>query len=104
MDIDLTGQATVVTGAGRGIGLVVTRALTASGARAIAGALHSSAELDKLAAEGTVTTFEAGLPAGEDLAGPVPTGRERQRSGCFRGGRLPTGHREPLYNWLWTAT
>lgn len=58
MNIDLTGQTAVVTGASRGIGLAMTRALTASGARVIAGALHSSAEPDKLAAEGTVTAFE----------------------------------------------
>jgi NAD(P)-dependent dehydrogenase (short-subunit alcohol dehydrogenase family) len=58
MNIDLTGQTAVVTGASRGIGLAVTSARTASGARVIAGALRSSAELDKLAAEGTVTTLE----------------------------------------------
>ncbi len=63
MNIDLTGQTAVVTGAGRGIGLAVTRALTASGAHVIAGALHSSAELDKLAAEGTVTAVEVDLAA-----------------------------------------
>ena len=56
MNIDLAGQTAIVTGASRGIGLAVTRALAASGARVIAGALHSSAELDKLAAEGTVTS------------------------------------------------
>jgi NAD(P)-dependent dehydrogenase (short-subunit alcohol dehydrogenase family) len=45
MNIDLTGQTAIVTGASRGIGLAVTRALTVSGAHVIAGALHSSAEL-----------------------------------------------------------
>jgi len=60
MNIDLTGQTAVVTGAARGIGLAVTRALTGSGAHVIAGALHSSAELGKLAAEGTVTAVEVG--------------------------------------------
>jgi hypothetical protein len=58
MNIDLTGQAAVVSGAGRGIGLAVTRALTASGAHVIAGTPLSSAELDRLAAEGAVTTLE----------------------------------------------
>ena len=33
MKVDLTGQTAVVTGASRGIGLAVTRALAASGAR-----------------------------------------------------------------------
>jgi NAD(P)-dependent dehydrogenase (short-subunit alcohol dehydrogenase family) len=63
MHIDLTGQTAVVTGAGRGIGLAVTRALTGSGAHVIAGTRHSSAELGKLAAEGTVTVLEVDLGA-----------------------------------------
>jgi NAD(P)-dependent dehydrogenase (short-subunit alcohol dehydrogenase family) len=61
MNIDLTGQTAVVTGASRGIGLAVTRALAGSGAHVIAGALHSSAELATLAAEGTVTAAELDL-------------------------------------------
>jgi NAD(P)-dependent dehydrogenase (short-subunit alcohol dehydrogenase family) len=60
MNIDLTGQTGVVTGAGRGIGRAVTRALTASGAPVIAGTPHSSAAVDKVAAEGTATTPNAG--------------------------------------------
>ncbi len=64
----LTGQTAVVTGAGRGIGLAVTRALTASGAHVIAGTRHSCAELDQLAAEGTVTTLEVDLAV---LGGPA---------------------------------
>lgn len=61
MTVDLAGKIAVVTGASRGIGLAVTRALAGSGARVIAGALHSSAELGKLAAEGTVTVAELDL-------------------------------------------
>jgi NAD(P)-dependent dehydrogenase (short-subunit alcohol dehydrogenase family) len=61
MNIDLTGQTAVVTGASRGIGLAVTRALAGSGAHVIAGALHSSAELATLAAEGAVTAAELDL-------------------------------------------
>jgi NAD(P)-dependent dehydrogenase (short-subunit alcohol dehydrogenase family) len=83
MNIDLTGQTSVVTGAGRGIGLAVTRALTASGAHVIAGTRHSCAELDQLAAEGIVTTFEVDLAVlgarPEDVAsgaaGAMITGR-----------------------------
>ncbi len=63
MTTDLTGQTAIVTGASRGIGLAVTRALAASGAHVIAGALHSSAELDKLATEGAVTTLSVDLAA-----------------------------------------
>jgi len=61
MNIDLTGQTAVVTGASRGIGLAVTRALAGAGAHVIAGALHSSAELGGLAAEGAVTAVELDL-------------------------------------------
>jgi len=64
MNNDFTGQTAVVTGASRGIGLAVTRALAAGGARVTAGALHSSAELDQLAAEHPVTAV------GVDLAAP----------------------------------
>jgi hypothetical protein len=64
MNIDLTGQAGVVTGAGRGIGLAVTRALTASGAHVTAGTPLSSAELDRPAAEGAVTTLEVAPRSG----------------------------------------
>jgi NAD(P)-dependent dehydrogenase (short-subunit alcohol dehydrogenase family) len=61
LTIDLSGQTAVVTGASRGIGLAVTRALAGSGARVIAGALHSSAELGQLAAEGAVQVLEVDL-------------------------------------------
>ena len=78
MKIDLTGQTAIVTGASRGIGLAVTRALAGSGAHVIAGALHSSAELDNLATEGAVTVHEVdlGAPGGPVNAvspGPVAT-------------------------------
>jgi NAD(P)-dependent dehydrogenase (short-subunit alcohol dehydrogenase family) len=66
MNIDLTSQSAVVTGASRGIGLAVIRALVASGAHVTAGVRKSSAELDKLAADGSVQVVEADLatPAG----------------------------------------
>jgi len=75
MNIDLTGQTAVVTGAGSGVGLAVTRALTASGAHVIAGTRHCCAELGQLAAEGTVTTFEFDLavPGRAELAAWAPT-------------------------------
>ena len=63
LNIDLTGQTAVVTGASRGIGLAVTSALSASGARVIAGSLHSSSELDRLAAGGSVLAHEVDLAA-----------------------------------------
>jgi NAD(P)-dependent dehydrogenase (short-subunit alcohol dehydrogenase family) len=75
MNIDLTGQ-TAVTGASRGIGLTVTRALPAGGAHVIAGALRSWAEPDKLTAEGTVTALEVDLaaPGGPAELGPATDG------------------------------
>jgi NAD(P)-dependent dehydrogenase (short-subunit alcohol dehydrogenase family) len=61
LTIDLSGQTAVVTGASRGIGLAVTRALAGNGARVIAGALHTSAELAQLAAGGAVQVLEVDL-------------------------------------------
>ena len=61
MNVDLTGQTAVVTGASRGIGLAVTQALAASGAHVIAGARKSSADLDRLAADGAVRVLETDL-------------------------------------------
>jgi NAD(P)-dependent dehydrogenase (short-subunit alcohol dehydrogenase family) len=77
MIIDLSGQTAIVTGASRGIGLAVTRALAGSGARVIAGALHSSAELDQLAAEGLVRVLELDLSAPDGPARLVAMAGER---------------------------
>jgi NAD(P)-dependent dehydrogenase (short-subunit alcohol dehydrogenase family) len=48
MQLELEGKVAVVTGASRGIGLAAARALAAEGARVVAGARASSAELDAL--------------------------------------------------------
>ena len=48
MDLDLTGRIVVVTGASRGIGLAVTRAFVAEGARVVAGARSTTPELAAL--------------------------------------------------------
>jgi NAD(P)-dependent dehydrogenase (short-subunit alcohol dehydrogenase family) len=61
MNVDLTGQTAIVTGASRGIGLAVTRALADAGARVVAGARRSSDELGRLAAEAAVTAVELDL-------------------------------------------
>jgi NAD(P)-dependent dehydrogenase (short-subunit alcohol dehydrogenase family) len=77
MNIDLTGQGAIVTGASRGIGLAVTRAPVASGAHVTAGARKSSAELDKLAADGSVQVVEADLASHAGPAGLVAAAGDR---------------------------
>lgn len=49
MDLSLSGKTAVVTGASRGIGLAVTRALTAEGVRVIGAARTITPELEQVA-------------------------------------------------------
>jgi NAD(P)-dependent dehydrogenase (short-subunit alcohol dehydrogenase family) len=65
MELGLTGKRVVVTGAGKGIGLAITRGFAAAGAHVVAGSRHASAELKELANQGVVTTVEVDL-AGSD--------------------------------------
>ncbi|MGR7002978.1 SDR family NAD(P)-dependent oxidoreductase [Yinghuangia aomiensis] len=69
MDLGITGKTAVVTGAGRGIGLAVTRALVAEGARVVAGSRSVTDELADLAADGRV------VPLAVDLADPAGPAR-----------------------------
>ena len=71
MQLGLEGKVAVVTGASRGIGLAVTRALTSEGAHVVAGARASSPELDALVSTGSVESVAVDLstPSGPaDLA------------------------------------
>jgi NAD(P)-dependent dehydrogenase (short-subunit alcohol dehydrogenase family) len=61
MDLGLEGTVAVVTGASRGIGLAVTRALVAEGVRVVAGARASSPELDELVKAGSVQLAQVDL-------------------------------------------
>ena len=62
MDLELTGKRVVVTGAGRGIGLAVTRGFVAEGAHVVAGSRATSPELEELANAGSVTPSRSTSP------------------------------------------
>ena len=64
MDLNLQGKVAVVTGASKGIGLAVTRALVAEGVRVVAGARDVSGELTTLSSSGAVR------PVAVDLSTP----------------------------------
>lgn len=55
MDLQLDGRTAVVTGAGKGIGLAITRALVAEGVHVVAGSRTLSPELESLQSGGAVT-------------------------------------------------
>jgi NAD(P)-dependent dehydrogenase (short-subunit alcohol dehydrogenase family) len=65
MDLELTGQIAIVTGAGAGIGLATTRALANEGVHVVAGSLRATDELKALADGGSVT------PIAVDLTDPT---------------------------------
>src|SRR4051794_14913192 len=61
VDVGLTGKRALVTGASKGIGLAIVQGLVAEGATVVAGARHSSVELDRLVAAGSVEFAAADL-------------------------------------------
>jgi NAD(P)-dependent dehydrogenase (short-subunit alcohol dehydrogenase family) len=77
MDLSLTGRTAVVTGASKGIGLAVATALAGGGARVIAGARKSSAELAELAATHPVEAIEVDLAHPDGPASLVAAAGDR---------------------------
>ncbi|MFI9778175.1 oxidoreductase [Streptomyces sp. NPDC051956] len=71
MELKLQGRAAVVTGASKGIGLAVTKALVAEGVRVTAGARHVGDELADLVRTGSVRAVEVDLATPEGPAALV---------------------------------
>jgi NAD(P)-dependent dehydrogenase (short-subunit alcohol dehydrogenase family) len=71
VNLGLTGRRAVVTGASKGIGLAVTRALLQEGARVAAGARHASAELTAAVEEADALVVLADLTTAAGCAALV---------------------------------
>lgn len=65
MDLGLSGCTALVTGASKGIGLAITRALAAEGASVVAGALRGSPELNELSGSADVRPVSVDLTTTE---------------------------------------
>jgi NAD(P)-dependent dehydrogenase (short-subunit alcohol dehydrogenase family) len=76
MDLRLGGRTALVTGASKGIGLAVVRALVEEGVSVVAGALNGSAELDALAASADVHPVSVDLTTPDGPAALVASAVE----------------------------
>ncbi|MEV6635965.1 oxidoreductase [Actinoplanes sp. NPDC051470] len=80
MDLRLSGKTAVVTGASKGIGLAITRALAGEGVTVVAGARTATTELSDLAARAAVH------PVAVDLATPGGPARLIETAVAEHGG------------------
>lgn len=79
MDLGLHGKVAIVTGASKGIGLAVTRALAGEGAHVITGARKTSPALADLTQSGQVQQVEVDLSTAEGPADLVSAAVTRGR-------------------------
>ncbi|MEU7633281.1 SDR family oxidoreductase [Nocardia sp. NPDC049220] len=77
MDLHLSGKIAVVTGASRGIGLAVTRALVAADAHVVAGSRGRGPDLGVLEEAGKVTFVSADLSQPGGVGDLIAAARER---------------------------
>src|SRR5262245_15033805 len=82
MDLHLSGKAALVTGASRGIGLAIVRALAAEGVTVVAGSRTVTPELATLAEAGRVH------PVSADLSTPDGPAALVEAATSLLGGRL----------------
>jgi NAD(P)-dependent dehydrogenase (short-subunit alcohol dehydrogenase family) len=106
VDLGLTGQVAVVTGASRGIGLAAVRRLVDEGATVIAGARTESPELKELAAHGAVRTVTVDLSTPTGPADLVAAAGDRVDVLVNNVGSAParTGGFGAITDEQWSAT
>ena len=79
MDLGLNGSIAVVTGASKGIGLAIVKAMVAEGGYVVAGARKRSDELDALVDEGHASFVEVDLAVPDGPAALVAAAMERHQ-------------------------
>jgi NAD(P)-dependent dehydrogenase (short-subunit alcohol dehydrogenase family) len=83
MDLGLKDKLAVVTGASKGIGLAITQALVAEGARVVAGSRHGSPELEELVNGGRVDAVAVDLSMTDGPQQLIDAAHERGQVGIL---------------------